>query len=248
MERLPFFSRRDFLETGLRRRSPGRICTACSSRGRRPAQRSARWRAPRSTPLSAWAQTMSSHSSSAKSEMGQGVFTGYAQLIGEELEVDWRQVRVETAPVAPVYNIGEIPFQYTGGSDSILTGFTVMREAGAKARALLIAAGAEALQVPATELIAENGSIVHRVSGRRLRYGALATQAAKLPPPKSVTLKSQVEWRLIGKPLPRVDSREKSTGLSHLRFGCAPARSALRHDRARAKLWRDRHRLRRGTG
>jgi isoquinoline 1-oxidoreductase subunit beta len=149
-----------------------------------------------------------------KSEMGQGVYTGYAQLIGEELEVDWRQVRVETAPVAAVYNFGDIPYQYTGGSDSILSGFTLMREAGAKARILLVSAGAEALHVSPTELIAESGHIVHRASGRRLGYGSLAARAGELPAPKSVTLKPQSEWRLIGKPLPRIDSREKSTGMA----------------------------------
>lgn len=150
----------------------------------------------------------------AKSEMGQGIYTGYAQLVGEELEVDWRTVCVETAPVAAVYNFGEFPFQYTGGSDSTLTGFTAMREAGATARILLIAAGAEALRVPATELVAENGVVVHSASGRRLGYGVLAPRAAKLPVPTSVTLKGPSEWRLIGTSLPRIDSREKSTGLA----------------------------------
>ena len=151
-----------------------------------------------------------------KSEMGQGVFTGYAQLIGEELEVDWRSIRVETAPVATVYNSPDAPapVQYTGGSASIATGFTTMREAGAAARSLLIAAGAEALRVPAVELVAEKGTVLHRASGRRLGYGALAARAATLPTPKSVTLKQPSEWRFIGKPLPRIDSREKSTGLA----------------------------------
>ncbi len=149
-----------------------------------------------------------------KSEMGQGVFTGYAQLIGEELEVDWRRVRVESAPVAPIYNNPSFPFQATGGSDSILTGFTAMREAGAQARLLLIQAGAEVLHVPAAELVAEGGAVVHRASGRRLGYGTLAARASGIPVPKSVSLKQQTEWRLIGKSLPAIDSREKSIGLA----------------------------------
>ena len=149
-----------------------------------------------------------------KSEMGQGVFTGYAQLIGEELEVDWRRVRVESAPVATVYNNPTYPFQGTGGSDSILTGFTAMREAGARARILLIAAGAETMRVPVSELIAENGAVVHRASGQRLPYGSLAARAAKLPAPQSVTLKQSSQWRLIGKSLSGIDSREKSMGLA----------------------------------
>jgi isoquinoline 1-oxidoreductase beta subunit len=147
-----------------------------------------------------------------KSEMGQGVYTGYAQLIGEELEVDWRTVCVESAPVAVVYNGSDLPIQYTGGSSSTLTGFDGMREAGATARCMLIAAGSEALRVPASELVADNGAVVHRASGRRLGYGELAARAAQLPVPSSVTLKQPSEWRLIGKPLPRVDSRDKSTG------------------------------------
>jgi isoquinoline 1-oxidoreductase subunit beta len=147
-----------------------------------------------------------------KSEMGQGIYTGYAQLIGEELEVDWRTVCVESAPVAVVYNGSDLPIQYTGGSSSTLTGFDGMREAGATARCMLIAAGSEALRVPASELVADNGAVVHRASGRRLGYGKLAARAAQLPVPSSVTLKQPSEWRLIGKPLPRVDSRDKSTG------------------------------------
>jgi isoquinoline 1-oxidoreductase subunit beta len=146
-----------------------------------------------------------------KSEMGQGIYTGYAQLIGEELEVDWRAIRVESAPVAVAYNSPGTPYQFTGGSDSTLTGFSSMREAGAAARLLLIAAAAERLHVPQSDLVAEKGSVVHRASGRRLGYGGLAARAAQLPVP-TVTLKSPSEWRLIGQPLPRVDSREKSTG------------------------------------
>ncbi len=149
-----------------------------------------------------------------KSEMGQGVYTGYAQLIGEELEVDWDAVRVEAAPVAAVYNSAGAESQYTGSSDSVLTGFTAMREAGATARSLLIAAAAEVLHVAAAELVAERGTVVHRASGRRLGYGALAARAAKLPAPTSVTLKQPSEWRLIGQPLPRIDSREKTNGLA----------------------------------
>jgi len=90
-----------------------------------------------------------------KSEMGQGVYTGLAQVLADELEVDWRSVAVESAPVAPVYNVSFAPMQFTGGSSSIASSFEPLRRAGATARALLIAAGAEQprdLSVPGREL------------------------------------------------------------------------------------------------
>jgi isoquinoline 1-oxidoreductase beta subunit len=147
-----------------------------------------------------------------KSEMGQGVFTGYAQLLAEELEVAWESVRVVSAPAAPVYNVPGTPMQFTGGSMSVASGFTAMREAGAAARSLLLAAAAESLGVPPAELRAEQGAVLHAKSGRRLGYGALAARAGELPPPARVTLKAQGEWKLIGKPLQRVDTREKVNG------------------------------------
>jgi isoquinoline 1-oxidoreductase beta subunit len=147
-----------------------------------------------------------------KSEMGQGVYTGYAQLLAEELEVDWQSIRIESAPVASVYNVPGTPVQYTGGSSSIPSGFKAMREAGAAARSLLIGAAAHELDVPAGELAAEGGFVLHRPTGRRLGYGALASRAATLPPPGPVALKEPGTWRLIGKPMPRIDARAKTTG------------------------------------
>ncbi len=147
-----------------------------------------------------------------KSEMGQGVFTGYAQLLGEELEVDWQTVRVVSAPVAPVYNVPGLPVQFTGGSMSVRTGFDAMRQAGAAARGLLIDAAAIELGVPAAELVAETGTVFHAASGRRLGYGALASRAATLPARAPGTLKSPADWKLIGKPLKRVDTRAKVNG------------------------------------
>ena len=147
-----------------------------------------------------------------KSEMGQGVFTGYAQLLGEELEVDWQRVRVVSAPVAPAYNVPGLPVQFTGGSMSVATGFEAMRTAGAAARSLLIEAAALELGVPSAQLHAENGSVVHAASGRHLGYGALASRAAGLPAPAPATLKAPADWKLIGKPLKRLDTREKVDG------------------------------------
>jgi isoquinoline 1-oxidoreductase beta subunit len=147
-----------------------------------------------------------------KSEMGQGVYTGYAQVLAEELEVEWERVRVESAPVAAVYNVPFAPIQFTGGSMSISTGFDSLRKAGATARAMLTSAAAARLGVPESELRAERGTLVHAASGRSLGYGEVAAAAARLEPPADVALKPASEWRLIGRSLPRVDSRAKCDG------------------------------------
>ncbi len=147
-----------------------------------------------------------------KSEMGQGVYTGLAQILADELEVDWESIAVESAPVAPVYNASFAPIQFTGGSSSISSSFELLRKVGATARGLLIAAAAEQLGVPATELAAAHGAVVHRASGRRLGYGALATRAAQLPVPADATPKPAADWRLIGRSMPRLDTAAKVNG------------------------------------
>ena len=147
-----------------------------------------------------------------KSEMGQGVFTGLAQAVADELEVDWQKITVESAPVAEVYHLPFVPSQFTGGSSSIAGSFAAMRKAGATARLLLIHAAADTLGVPASELQAEHGMVIHAASGRRLPFGTLAAHAATLPTPQDPPLKDPSQWRYIGKDMPRVDSRVKSTG------------------------------------
>jgi isoquinoline 1-oxidoreductase beta subunit len=147
-----------------------------------------------------------------KSEMGQGTYTGLAQILADELEVDWQSVSVEAAPVAPVYNSSFAPMQFTGGSSSISGSFELLRKVGATARGLLIAAAAEELRVPASELAAAHGAVVHRASGRRLLYGALAARAAQLPVPADATPKPAAEWRLIGRSMPRLDTAAKVNG------------------------------------
>jgi isoquinoline 1-oxidoreductase beta subunit len=152
-----------------------------------------------------------------KSEMGQGVYTGYAQVLADELDVPWERVRVESAPVATVYNAPGMPMQFTGGSSSIPGGFEVLRNAGAAARAMLVGAAAAELGVPADTLRTADGAVVDPASGRRLPYAQLAAKAAQISPPAKPTPKPRAEWRYIGRPMPRVDSREKSDGTG--RFG-----------------------------
>ena len=107
------------------------------------------------------------------SEMGQGIYTGLAMIVAEELDADWSKVRVEAAPVDPVYNHTVYGAQITGGSTSTWTEWERLRKAGASARAMLVAAAAEAWGVAPASCGASDGHVVHNDSGRRLSYGSL---------------------------------------------------------------------------
>lgn len=137
-------------------------------------------------------------------EVGQGVKTMLPMIIAEEMDVDWTQVRVETAPVdEKTYGP-----QFAGGSLTTPMNYETMRRAGAAARAMFLQAGAEALKVPVAELSAVKGTVVHKLSGKKLSYGALATAAAKVPVPdlKTVALKDPKSFTLIGQFKGGVDS------------------------------------------
>lgn len=149
---------------------------------------------------------------SSKSEMGQGVYTGLAMLVAEELDADWSTIRVEPAPAAEVYAHVEWGIQMTGGSTSMRTEYDRYRRAGATARAMLIAAAAQRWNVPAAQCRTEAGEVLHDASGRRAGFGELATTASALSPPDSVTLKSAEQFRLLGRSRKRVDSAVKITG------------------------------------
>jgi isoquinoline 1-oxidoreductase beta subunit len=146
-------------------------------------------------------------------EMGQGTYTSISAILAEELDADWSKVRVEHAP--PNEKLYANPFfgvQVTGNSNSIRAFWTPLRKAGAAARAVLIEAAAKRWGVAASACGAENGAVVHAPSGRRLGYGALAASAAKLPLPKDPPLKDPKAFRLIGKPLKRLDTPDKVNG------------------------------------
>lgn len=143
----------------------------------------------------------------AESEMGQGVLTSMAMLVAEELEVDWKQVRVRQAPVDPVYG-----WQGTGGSTSVRQGWQPLREAGAAARMMLVAAAAHNWHVPPGECQTRNGLVRHGPSGRHASYGDLAALAARETVPESVRLKGPREFRIIGKPVRRLDTPAKVNG------------------------------------
>src|SRR5262245_7421998 len=146
-------------------------------------------------------------------EMGHGVMTSMPMLVAEELDVDFNKIKTEWVPADPKYgnpNFGGA--QLTAGSNSVRGMWKVLREAGAGARALLITAAAQTWNVAENTCSAENGEVVHRASGRRLRYGALVDKAAALPAPKTVSLKNPKEFRLLGKTMPRLDIPEKVNG------------------------------------
>ena len=148
----------------------------------------------------------------ARAEMGQGVHTGLAMLVAEELECDWSRVRTEL--VHPEENVrrdrvwGDM---MTGASRSIPSSQLFLRQAGATAREMLVAAAADRWKVPASECVARMSVITHRPSGRTLTFGAVAEDAAKLTPPMDVALKNPRTWKLVGKPRRRLDVLDKVT-------------------------------------
>ena len=149
----------------------------------------------------------------ARSEMGQGTLTGLAQLVADELEADWSRVRTEyVAPEANLASKRAWGDMLTGGSRGIRTSVDYVRQGGAAARTMLIQAAAARWGVPASECMARDSAVRHAASNRSLRYGELAADAAKLPVPKDVPLKQPAEWRIIGKPLPRLDTAPKVNG------------------------------------
>jgi isoquinoline 1-oxidoreductase subunit beta len=149
----------------------------------------------------------------AKSEMGQGVLTGLAMLVAEELACDWSNVRAEL--VAAHDNLARdrvFGDMSTGGSRSIRNSELMLRKAGATARETLIAAAAARWGVANTECRAKAGVVTHTASGRTIRYGAIAEDAARVPPPAQVTLKDPKDWTLIGQPTRRLDAPDKVLG------------------------------------
>jgi isoquinoline 1-oxidoreductase beta subunit len=149
----------------------------------------------------------------ARSEMGQGTLTGLAQLVAEELECDWSKVTTEypTPGQSLARNRTWGSFS-TGGSQGIRGSHDYVRKGGAVAREMLIEAAAEAWDVPMDECAAANSIITHKPTGRTASYGTVAAAAAQLIPPFEVELKDPADWKLIGKPVKRLDTVDKLTG------------------------------------
>jgi isoquinoline 1-oxidoreductase subunit beta len=145
-----------------------------------------------------------------KPELGQGSRTYIPMMIAEELEADWSKIRVEQAPTIPAIYKG----LRTGGSGGVVHSFDQMRQAGAQAREMLLTAAAKIWTVNRSDCHAEDGSVVHLPTHRRLTYGELASTAAKLPPLglDHVALKPFQDLRIIGTSVPRTDTPSKVDG------------------------------------
>ena len=147
-----------------------------------------------------------------KSEMGQGVYTSLPMLIAEELEADWSKIRIAAAPVSPAFNHTQWGTQATGGSTSVRSEWDRLRRAGATARCMLITAAAKFWRVKPESCHAEKGFIVHAASRRKLSYGKLAAKAAREKQPGAVPLKDPKGFTVIGTPVKRLDTLEKTNG------------------------------------
>jgi isoquinoline 1-oxidoreductase beta subunit len=148
-----------------------------------------------------------------RSEMGQGTITGLAQLVADELECNWSKVKIEyPTPGESVKRKRAWGDFSTGGSRGIRESHEYVRKGGAAARMMLVQAAANQWKVPVAECSAANGVITHGPTKRKLRYGQVAEAAAKLPVPQDVKLKDPKEWKLIGKPIKRLDTADKVVG------------------------------------
>ena len=214
---------------------------------------------PGQAALNGWVKIASDNSvtvMASKSEMGQGVHTGLAMLLAEELDADWAQIGIEHSPIDRIYNnqaamVDGLPFHpdddgvlkrvagwmtgkamrevgtmMTGGSSSIKDLWLPMREAGASARAMLVGAAAAQWNVPVAECRAEAGKVLH-ASGRAASFGELAALAAKQPLPEKISLKDPANFKLIGKPLRRIEAASKVDGTA--RFGIDVRPEGLRY-------------------
>ena len=215
MSTLEHASRREFLKTGAAAAGGGLLLGVVlpdALAGPAPAPSSG---APGAASMpNAWVRIGADNSVtilSARSEMGQGVYTAMPTLVAEELEVDLHKIKVEIAPAGEPYINALLGGQITGGSTSVAEGFDKLRLAGAQARTMLVAAAAQKWAVDASGCRAQNGS-VQGPSGQNASYGELAEAASRQPVPKDVKLKEPAEWKYIGKPMNRLDSPGKING------------------------------------
>ena len=166
-----------------------------------------------------------------KSEMGQGVRTSLAMLLAEELEADWTRIKLVQATPSPGSDLG------TGGSDSMRSSWKPLRQAGAAAREMLAAAAAARWKVDRASCEASRGAIVHTPSGRRLEYGALVADAAKLPVPGNPPLKNANDFKIIGQRTARIDGHDIVTGKA--RYGIDVRVPGMLHASLERPPWQD---------
>ncbi len=156
-------------------------------------------------------------------EMGQGVYTSISMILAEELDADWTKVAVEHAPPSDaLYANPVLGLQATGNSNSIRAWWKPLRKAGAGTRAVLVQAAATGWNVAPGDLRTESGEVIHDATGHRIGYGALTGRAAGLKPPADPPLKDVSAFRLIGKPLKRLDTPEKVNGTAKYGIDAMP--------------------------
>jgi len=147
-----------------------------------------------------------------KSEMGQGVYTALPMILAEELGANVERIKIEFAPPGDAYINKLLGGQVTGGSTSVRDAWPKLRTAGAQARTMLVAAAAKEWGADAKNLHVEDGAVISADGKKRLTFGALAEDAAKLPVPQDVKLKEPGQYQLIGKPRTRLDTPAKTDG------------------------------------
>jgi isoquinoline 1-oxidoreductase subunit beta len=148
-----------------------------------------------------------------RSEMGQGTLTGLAQLVAEELDCDWSKVSTEQPTPGQSLARNRVWGNFsTGGSRGIRESQEYVRKGGAIARLMLVQAAADEWKVPVGECRAAQSAITHVPTGRILSYGKVADAAGRLPVPADAPLKDPKDWKIVGKPLPRLDTKDKLTG------------------------------------
>ena len=148
-------------------------------------------------------------------EMGQGIWTTLTMLIAEELDADWKQIKVEHAPPAQAYAHTSFGIQITGGSSTTYSEFDRYRQAGATARQLLLQAGAKKFGLNASDCTTKNGMVI--AGNKKASYGELAAMAATMPVPANVALRPASDWKYIGKGVKRLDGPAKVNGTA--KFG-----------------------------
>ena len=154
-------------------------------------------------------------------EIGQGVKTSMPMLVAEELDVNWKDITIEQANL----DTDKYTRQVAGGSHSIRASWRGLREAGATARFMLVTAAANTWKVDPQTCHTENGFVIHKPSGKKLGYGALALKAAEIPVPKEVALKDPKDFKLIGTSVKNVDNKKITTG--KLLFGIDTRREGM---------------------
>src|SRR5262245_8677661 len=149
---------------------------------------------------------------SSQSEMGQGIMTTLPAVLAEELGADWTRVKIEFSPTAPPYRNPRINWQFTGNSESTTGFFELLRTMGASAREMLIMAAASRWGLPADGCLTDTGKLVHKPTGRSFKFGDVAEDAARVTPSANPKPKSEGDWKLLGKPLARMDVPAKLSG------------------------------------